>query len=93
MGVYVISSGQEVLYIGSTNKFHIRFGVDLRHETTHTFINKLIKNEICKDRYAASDYLTNQCKYRIQVCKTKREAEALEHLAIWIFNPKYNKNI
>ncbi len=93
MGVYIIYSNEnEILYIGSTNKFHIRFGVDLRHESTHTLIKKLMKAGIHQDRNTASEYFTYQYKYRVHKCETKREAEALEHIAIWILDPKYNSN-
>lgn len=92
MGVYIVySPEEEVIYIGSTNKFHVRFGTDLKHETTHTLTKKLLKHEICSDRKTAVEYLKNKCKFRIEQCETKREAEALEHLAIWILNPQYNK--
>ena len=43
MGVYMIYIVKgELLYIGNTNKFHIRFGTDLKHESTHTLVRKLI---------------------------------------------------
>jgi len=93
MGVYMVySTDNKILYIGNTNNFNIRFGTDLRHESTHTLIRKLIKNGIHLDRGIAADYFTNHYKYKIHICKTKREAEALEHLAIWILNPEYNNN-
>jgi hypothetical protein len=93
MGVYIIYSPEnEILYIGSTNKFHVRFGVDLKYESTHTLIRKLIKAGIHPDTVQAGEYFTYHYKYRVLRCETKREAEALEHLAIWILNPIYNKN-
>ncbi len=91
-GVYIIYSPDgEVIYIGSTNKFHIRFGVDLKHESTHTLIRKLLKQEIYLERNLAVNYIMLNCKFKIQICQTKREAEALEHFAIWVLNPKFNK--
>ena len=92
MGVYLIydQSGQ-LIYVGSTNKFHIRFGTDLRHESTHTLMKKLIKLEIHIDRLTAQIHFSNHYSYKISVCQDKREAEALEHLAIWILQPVYNK--
>lgn len=93
MGVYIIYSHEhEVLYIGSTNNFFVRFSTDLRHESTHTLIRKLIKVGIHSDRDIARQYFTNHYRYRIYICDNKREAEALEHLAIWILDPKYNHN-
>jgi hypothetical protein len=92
MGVYIIyKEDLEILYIGSTNKFNIRFGTDLKHETTHTLVNKLIKNGTFPDRHKVVNYLRENCKMRIEFCKTKREAEALEHIAIYILNPLLNK--
>jgi len=92
MGVYLIYDqlGQ-LMYIGSTNKFHIRFGTDLLHESTHTLMKKLIKLEIHIDRLTAQNHFSNHYKYKISICSNKREAEALEHLAIWMLQPIYNK--
>ncbi|MFI5160831.1 MAG: GIY-YIG nuclease family protein [Sphingobacteriales bacterium] len=91
MGVYIIySQDGGILYIGSTNKFHIRFGIDLKHESTHTLVRKLIKGGIHQNRLEAVNHFLNHYKYRIHQCESKREAEALEHIAIWILNPKHN---
>ncbi len=92
MGVYVIYEGDRVLYIGKTNKFHIRFGTDLKHESTHTLVSKLIKNGRFADRYKVVDFLKTQCKIRIEFCETNREAEALESIAIYILEPELNKS-
>ena len=92
MGVYMIyNERKELLYIGNTNKFHIRFGTDLKHESTHTLVSKLIKNEMFSDRYKVVAFLKNNCLMKIEVCVSKREAEALEHIAIYILNPPLNK--
>ena len=92
MGVYMIyNENKELLYIGNTSKFHIRFGTDLKHESTHTLVRKMIKNEIFSDRYQVVDYLKNKCSMRIEICDSKREAEALEHLAIYLLEPLLNK--
>ena len=92
MGVYIAySEKKEILYIGSTNKFNIRFGTDLKHETTHTLMNKLLKSNTFTERKLAKDYLIDVCKFKIEICQDKREAEALEHFAIWALNPFYNK--
>jgi len=93
MGVYLIYSHKgDILYIGSTNNFFVRFGTDLKYASTHTLINKLIKATIHETSDEVRDYFTNHYKYKIHLCDNKREAEALEHLAIWILNPKYNHN-
>ncbi len=92
MGVYLIySPNKSILYIGSTNKFDVRFGVDLKYESTHTFMKKLMKTNSFIDRSSAQDYIVSECKYKIQVCESKRESEALEHFAIWCLNPRFNK--
>jgi len=92
MGVYLIYDQFDgLMYIGSTNKFNIRFGTDLRHESTHTLMKKLILHEVHIDRATAQNHFSNHYKYKVHICNDKREAEALEHLAIWILNPKYNK--
>lgn len=82
MGVYLIyNTDNEIIYIGSTNKFHVRFGIDLNHESTHTLIRKLLKAGVHKDRIEAKNHFKDHYKYRIKECSNKREAEALEHLA------------
>jgi excinuclease UvrABC nuclease subunit len=92
MGVYMIyNESKELLYIGNTNKFHIRFGTDLKHESTHTLVRKMIKKEMFSDRHKVVDFLKNKCSIKIEVCETKREAEALEHIAIYVLNPLLNK--
>lgn len=91
MGVYIAySEDEKIIYIGSTNKFNIRFGTDLKHESTHTLMKKLLRNTF-SNRDLAKNYLMNICKFKIEECSTKREAEALEHFAIWLLNPVYNK--
>lgn len=91
MGVYMIFNENKVLlYIGNSNKFHVRFGTDLKHESTHTLVRKMIKMELFIDRHKVVDYLKNKCLIKIEVCESKREAEALEHIAIYILNPPYN---
>lgn len=92
MGVYIVYSPEEkIIYIGSTNKFNVRFGTDLKYESTHTLMKKMLKNNAFSDRNTAQKYFINDCKFKIEVCETKREAEALEHFAIWKLNPEYNK--
>lgn len=92
MGVYLIfNEKDEIIYIGKTNKFNVRFGTDLKHETTHTLVRKMINSNYLTDRFEVKDYLMNKCKIRIEICDSNREAEALEHIAIYILNPFYNK--
>ena len=92
MGVYMIyNENKELVYIGNTNKFHVRFGTDLKHESTHTLVRKMINNKMFSDRHEVVDFLMNKCTMKISVCESKREAEALEHIAIYILNPPLNK--
>ena len=92
MGVYMIyNENKDLLYIGSTNKFHVRFGTDLKHESTHTLVRKMMKNGMFSNRHEVVDYLKNKCSMKIEECESKREAEALEHIAIYILNPPLNK--
>lgn len=93
MGVYMIySNTEELLYVGNTNDFNVRFGTDMRHEATHTLIRKMLKTGVYPNRPTAAYHFTNHYKYKIMVCANKREAEALEHIAIWILDPKYNSH-
>jgi excinuclease UvrABC nuclease subunit len=92
LGVYIIyNENNEIIYIGSTNKFRVRFGTDLKHDSTHTLVRKLLKSDNFTSRKEVVDYLQNQCTMKIEVCETKREAEALEYIAIFILNPILNK--
>ncbi|MBX7240385.1 MAG: hypothetical protein K1X92_01455 [Bacteroidia bacterium] len=91
MGVYLIYEDEKIIYIGKTNKFHIRFGTDLKHESTHTLVGKLIKSERFEDRYQVLDYFKTKCRIRIEFCETNREAEALEGIAIYLLEPELNK--
>lgn len=92
IGVYLIfNEHREIIYIGNTNKFHIRFGTDLKHESTHTLVRKMIKNGMFNNRYEVVDYFDKKCSFKIQTCESKRESEALEHIAIFILNPLLNK--
>lgn len=92
IGVYLIYNElEELLYIGNTNKLHIRFGANLKHEKTHTLVRKLIKNQSFDNRYEVIDFLKNKCRMKIAICESKRQAEALEHLAIYILEPQLNK--
>ena len=92
IGVYMIyNPRQELIYIGHTNNFHVRFGTDLKHESTHTIIRKLIKTGGFEDARQVVEFLKTQCKYQIEKCDSKREAEALEHIAIYILNPLLNQ--
>ncbi|VVB82725.1 Uncharacterised protein [uncultured archaeon] len=93
IGVYFIYSEdkEKPIYIGSTNNFHVRFGTDLKHKSTHTFHKKLLNEGYSKEE--VKDFLINQYKYRIEECDNKIEAEALEHIAILFFSPEYNAHI
>ncbi len=71
--------------------FNVRFGTDLKYESTHTFMKKLLKIGKFKDRKEAVEYLTGHCKFKIKVCGFISEAEALEAMTIYLLNPKYNK--
>lgn len=92
MGVYAIYDNDlDLVYLGSTNKFHVRFGTDLKYESTHTLMRKLLKVEKFKNRIEAAEFLINKCKIKIERCDSKREAEALEGMAIFVLDPAYNK--
>ena len=91
MGVYLIYIGKEIIYVGSTNKFDIRFGTDLLHESTHTLHRKLLNEG--KTMQEIRDFFRDKCKYRIKICEDKLKAEALEHFAIWAIKPRYNRYV
>jgi len=90
-GVYLIYFGREIIYAVSTNKFDVRFGTDLLHKSTHTLHKKLLnEGKIIQE---IKDFFKNKCKYKIKICEDKLKAEALEHFAIWVIKPKYNKYV
>jgi len=92
-GVYLVYSDEvpkKLIYIGSTGNFKVRFGTDFRHHSTHTLIKKLKKHFNFSDA-DAFEYISKRCLFRIIKCDSKREAEALEHFAIWVLDPLFNK--
>jgi predicted GIY-YIG superfamily endonuclease len=92
VGVYIIYNHKsEIIYIGSTINFTTRFNKDLKHKSTHTLVRKLIKSKEFVNSLQVLEYLKTQCKMKNGQCITKREAEALEHIAIYILNPTYNR--
>lgn len=91
MGVYIIHEEDRIIYIGKTNKFNIRFGTDLKHESTHTLVRKLIKSGQFDNRYQVVKYLRESCRVQIAFCESNRECEALEAIAIHILDPALNK--
>jgi len=90
--IYLSNNTETPIYIGNTNKFNIRFGIDLKDKSTHTLHRKLL-SEHQSDSKKVTHFLQNECIYRITECKNKIEAEALEHFAILVFQPKYNAHI
>lgn len=93
IGVYFVYSEdkEKPIYIGSTNNFHVRFGTDLKDKSTHTLHKKLLNEGRSKEE--VKYFLMNQCRYRIEECENKIEAEALEHFAIFNFKPEYNAHV
>ena len=87
----MIYEEQKLIYVGKTNKFHVRFGTDLKHQTTHTLVSKLIKSGSHVDRFEVANFLKTKCKIRIAFCDTNRGAEALEAISIFILNPQLNR--
>jgi hypothetical protein len=90
-GVYMIfDEYNDLIYIGSSINVKKRFQ-DLRYENMHTLVRKMIKSEKYNSSNLVHDFLTNKCKYKFLKCDTVREAEAVEHLAIYCLEPKINK--
>ena len=90
-GVYLIyDDSKKIIYVGSTGNFKIRFGTDFRHSSTHT-LNRKLKKEYDFTDIDAFKFISERCLFRIIECDTKREAEAVEHFAIWVLNPSFNK--
>jgi len=87
--VYMIYSKSKLLYIGSTKNIYKRFSYQLIKGVKHSFANKLLKENI--DRNKLKERIENKFRYKINVCQNIREAEALEHLLIYLLNPKHNK--
>ena len=90
-GVYFAYYGDEIIYIGSTRNFSVRFSRNFKYKSNHTLHNKLLRE--LKEPNEVLDFLKNRCRYKIKTCEDKLKAEALEHFAIWIIKPKYNKGI
>lgn len=90
-GVYIIYNHTgEVMYIGSGSNLAKRLGENLKNKASHTLSKKLISSGRFNNTSEVIEYIKNQCKIRIETCESKREYEALEHIAIYILNPVYN---
>ena len=95
--IYLKDNENKPIYIGNTNKFNVRFGIDLKDKSTHTLHKKLLNEGLSKEEII--DLLVNNCKFKIEECgnsdskEAKIQAEALEHFAILVFQPKYNAHI
>ena len=88
-GVYMVFDGDEIIYIGSTKNFYVRFGTDLKHKSTHTLNNKLLIEKGNLDE--VSEILKKKFRYKVKICNNMLMAESLEHFAIWVYKPRYNK--
>ena len=94
MAVYFVfkkRGGEKPIYIGSTNNLHVRFGTDMKYQSTHTLYKKLLDEGHLPENIR--DFLIRKCRYKIAECADKTEAGALEHFAIWAFQPEYNAPI
>jgi len=91
-GVYSIyDDTKKIIYIGSTGNLKVRLGTDLRHYSTHILIRKLKKDRNFTDDKDAFNFISERCLFHVIRCDNKREAEAVEHFAIWILDPPLNK--
>ena len=92
VGVYAIFLNGKCIYVGHTNKFHVRMN-DLLDKSTHTLHRKLLKEHSLKQ---VQDIIKSKCKYRVKKYLGNNEAtnlaqaECLEHFAIEILEPPYN---
>jgi len=74
-GVYLIYSiNGELIYVGSANNFHIRFGTDLRHEATHTLMKKLLRLKVHIDRKTAADHFINHLSIPHSILRLKKRS-------------------
>ena len=86
---YLVYQGDKVIYAGSTNNLSSRFTDMLMPKTTFLLYNKLVQD--LGSFRSASNFLLRDCKYKVKMCESRPDAEAIEHLAIATFNPQYNK--
>ncbi len=86
---YLVLQGDKVIFAGSTNNLSARFTDMLMPKTTFLLYNKLVQ-DLGSFRSAAT-FLVRDCKYKVKMCESRPEAEAIEQLAIATFNPQYNK--
>jgi len=91
-GVYLVCQEEDTpLCIGKTNKFHVRFGTDLKHGSTRTSVRKRVAAKPLIDCGGVVHFLATACKIRVEPRETGREAEALEAVAIFLLDPAFNR--
>ncbi len=89
MAAYIIYHKEKIIFAGSTNNLKARFTDMLLPKTTFILYQKLLQDigswrSVCL-------FLTKDCKYKIRLCESRKEAEDIEHLAAATYNPVYNK--
>ena len=86
---YLVCHGDKVIYAGSTNNLGARFSDMMMPKTTFILYNKLVQD--LGSFRSATNFLMRDCKFRVKMCESRPEAEAVEQLAIATHNPVYNK--
>lgn len=86
-GVYFIYENGTLVYIGQGKKVRSRCMQYLQKGTGRTFRNKLMRDKGIKNVDVAIKYIENNCTIRYIIDNKHKK---MEHLAIGLFNPKYN---
>ncbi len=86
---YVVLQGDKVIYAGSSNHLAARFSNMMMPKTTFLLYNKLVQD--LGSFRSATNFLMRDCKYRVKMCESRPDAEAVEQLTIATHNPVYNK--
>lgn len=86
-GIYFIYDNSLLVYIGLGGNLKKRCRQYLQKGDGRTFREKLMYEKGIEDVENAKKYIKNNCKIRYII---EDEHEKMEHLAIGLFNPKYN---
>jgi len=87
-GVYAIYDGEEIIYIGESNKIDRRLYEELLIGVRHKLFIKLFGYKNLDNYDDVKNFLLNVCKFKMVSCRGRGR---LESFAIGVLKPKFNK--
>ena len=81
IGVYLVYFENEVIYVGSTNNFNVRFGIDLKHISTHTLYKKRFREYLQNEELF--DKIKKIRKTNVEIIKENLTKEEFQKLYLF----------